>query len=737
MRHTRISENGFAYSFSMLAATFGLLVVTLLATTATAGGPRVYAEGELPADRRLGELNNLDGYFPMTVPASADAWEARANTLRRQLQVGLGLWPMPTATPTGAVIHGKVDRDDYTVEKVFFESFPGHFVTGSLYRPKAGDGPRPGVLCPHGHWSQGRFYDAGRDAIRQQLVEGAERFEVGGRHPIQARCIQLARMGCVVFQYDMVGYADSGQLSHRPGIREEMNTATDWGYFSPQAELRLEHMMGLQTYNSIRALDWFSELSDVDPGRIAVTGASGGGTQTFVLCALDPRPVVAFPAVMVSTAMQGGCTCENCSYLRVGTGNIEIAALIAPRPLGMTGALDWTRDIMTKGLPELNQLYAMLGRPDDVRAEAFLQFGHNYNNVSRAVMYSWLNKHLGLGFEDPIVEQPFEPLSIAEMSVWDDAHPRPPAGDDYERSLVRWITEDNEQQIAALTSSDAESLAQYREVVGSAFAAILGRGLPDAAGIEYILTHKVERAFGLEFAAKLEIASEGEEVPVAFLLPRTWNTEAVIWLSYSGKAGLFNDDGTPIAPVAELVSKGYAVAGLDMLYQGEYLADGQPLTKARRVNDDYIGYTYGYNYPLFAERVQDVLTLVSYIRNHEDKPSKVHLVGLGGSGILAAAARARAGDAIDRAVIDTAGYRFAGITSLDDLNFLPGSVKYGDVPALLALGAPRETWIAGEGESLPELVTATYIAAGAGDALVSFTGSDEEKTAAALEWLTR
>ena len=94
--------------------------------------------------------------------------------------------------------------------------------------------------------------------------------------------------------------------------------------------------MGLQTYNSIRALDWLCELPDVDPQRIGVTGASGGGTQTFVLGAVDPRPAVIFPAVMVSTAMQGGCTCENCCYLRMGTGNVELAGLFAPKPLGMT-----------------------------------------------------------------------------------------------------------------------------------------------------------------------------------------------------------------------------------------------------------------------------------------------------------------------------------------------------------------------------------------------------------------
>ena len=70
-----------------------------------------------------------------------------------------------------------------------------------------------------------------------------------------------------------------------------------------------------------------------------------------MLCGIDDRPAVAFPAVMVSTAMQGGCVCENCSYLRIGTGNVEFAALFAPKPLGMTGANDWTIDIERRVCP--------------------------------------------------------------------------------------------------------------------------------------------------------------------------------------------------------------------------------------------------------------------------------------------------------------------------------------------------------------------------------------------------
>lgn len=318
-----------------------------------AQAPTSLAAGTLPNDIRLQPLKDLNGYFPFHPSESKEQWSLRAEHVRRQIQVALGLWPMPEKTPLNAVIHGKVDRDDYTIEKVYFESHPGFFVTGSLYRPKNRTGRLPAILTPHGHWDNGRFYDQGETGVRAQIAEGAERFEEGGRSPLQSRCVQLARMGCVVFFYDMLGFADSIQIPYSLAHgfakqRPEMNTARDWGLFSPQAEAHLQSVMGLQTWNSIRALDFLISLPDVDPDRVGVTGASGGGTQTFILCALDPRPAVAFPAVMVSTAMQGGCTCENASLLRIDTGNVEIAALFAPKPLGMTAADDWTKEMPSK-----------------------------------------------------------------------------------------------------------------------------------------------------------------------------------------------------------------------------------------------------------------------------------------------------------------------------------------------------------------------------------------------------
>jgi dienelactone hydrolase len=667
-----------------------LLACASGSSVARADAPRVLPSDKLPNDRRLGDLKDLDGYFPFTPSESPEAWQQRAERVRRQILVATGLWPMPARTPPNAVVHGKIIRDGYTVEKVYFESFPGFHVTGSLYRPLGKTGPFPIVLCPHGHWANGRFHDWGPQEIRNQLVKGAERFEVGGRYPLQARCMQLARMGCVVFHYDMIGYADSQQISfevaHRfAKQRPEMNNPRSWGLFSPQAEARLQSIMGLQTYNSIRALDWLSEQPDVDPSRVGVTGASGGGTQTFILSAIDPRVTVSFPAVMVSTAMQGGCTCENCSYLRVETGNIEFAALFAPKPLGMTSADDWTREIMTKGFPELQAHYAMMGAPDNVMVANLLHFPHNYNYVSRAAMYGSMNKHLKLGLPEPVVEDDFRPLSINELTVYDVDHPRPAGGDDYERALTRQMADLSDAQLAALNNTSPE---EYRGALAGGWDIIIGRGLPKAGAIEFDKAIENDRGDYLEFAGLLRNPSAGEAIPAVFLHPKNWNQEVVIVVDERGKNGLYGSDGGPRPELQRLLAAGYAVAAADLLYQGEFLADGQPLAAQRKVANprEYAGYTLGYNHPLFSQRVHDVLSLVSFVRNHEDKPAKVHLLGTRGvPGAYAAAAAVQAAAAVDRVAVDTAGFRFADVNDILDVNFLPGAIKYGDVPGLLEL----------------------------------------------------
>src|SRR5262245_53948106 len=141
-----------------------------------AAPPRALSGGALPNDSRLAPLKDLNGYFPFTPPKTKEEWTARAERVRRQILVAEGLWPMPTKAPLNAVIHGKIDRPEYTIEKVYFESAPGFFVTGNLYRPKNRTGKIPGVLFAHGHWADARLSESGDAEIFREIAEGQERF---------------------------------------------------------------------------------------------------------------------------------------------------------------------------------------------------------------------------------------------------------------------------------------------------------------------------------------------------------------------------------------------------------------------------------------------------------------------------------------------------------------------------------------------------------------------------------
>ena len=691
---------------------FLLLIFCLTPKPLIAASPHVFPESKLPEDARLGPLRSYNqSYFPFQQVASLEAWKTRAERLRRQVKVATGLWPSPTRSPLKASVFGPVDRDDYTVWRVAFESFPGHYVTGSLYRPKNKTGRLPAILTPHGHWNHGRFFQYTDQELREEIAIGAERFLAGGRYPLQARCVQLARMGCVVFHYDMEGYADSVQLvQHRNGVRPSMNTPTDWGLASPQAELHLQTPMGLQTWNSIRAVDFLRSLPDVDPQRIAVTGASGGGTQTFMLMAVDPRPAAAVPCVMVSTGMQGGCNCENAPYLRIGAGNIDLAALTAPRPMGLTAADDWTVELETKGYPDLLKIYTLYGHPERLRAVFHTEFQHNYNSVNRMFMYGCISDFLDLGFEKPILERDFVPLSQEEMTAWTADHPAPSGnqvGEPHERALLRYWMKDTQRQIAKLRKDPAA----YAKIVGGGWDVILGNRWQEMGKIAWKTVREIMLG---AYRGELVLLGEkavGQQLPALVIRPAEGKGSeikgTVLWITDTGKAGLLASDGTPRAGVRKLLDAGYTIVGVDLLYQGEFLSEGEKLTRARLnvaypdKNKDrrepweyFSAYTFGYNLPLFSQRVQDVMATVRALQQGPVQAKSLALVGQGREGgAIAMAARLAVGERIEKTVAVTAGFRFASVSRFDDPMFVPGAVKYDDLEGLARLVGKGLLWL--------------------------------------------
>ncbi len=700
------------------------LIVGLLAAAVGLSGAA--AQEPAPArgkDRRLSPPVDYNGYFPWTPPASKAAWEARRKVVREQVLVATGLWPMPEKIPLEPTIHGKIARDGYTVEKVFFASLPGHYVTGNLYRPAGKAGKLPGVLCPHGHWPNGRFHAASDAEVQRDLKSGAEQTPESARYPLQARCAQLARLGCVVFHYDMVGYADSQQIPHREGFKDV------------DAQLRLHTFLGLQTFNSVRALDFLTSLPDVDPARIGVTGASGGGTQTFLLGAVDDRVTAAFPAVMVSTAMQGGCVCENSAYLRVGTGNIELTALFAPRPVAMAAALDWTRDIETKGLPELKALYRLYGAEDNVLARAYLQFGHNYNQVSRELMYGWFNKHLKLGHATPIKEQPFRPVPPKELSVYDKEHPLPADAVDA-AGLRRYLTARDEAQLKRLLPRDAAGLEKLRATLGPALRTMMADALPGAdqveltpAGTETVDGVRVQRGTASRKGA-------GEVVPVAVLSPpgERGAGQLVVWVHPAGLDSVIRDG--KLTPAARaVIDGGHRILAVEVFRTGATAKVPRPTTNMKTGSIVYAGYYYGYNRSLVADRVRDILTAVALARATPGVKA-VHLAGFDAAGPWVALARGLCGDAVGRTAADLNGFRFEQVKDFDHEMMLPGALKYGGLPALAALAAPHELYLHNvRGAGPATLLEAAYRAAGQPARLVR---QDARQDAGeVIQWLFR
>ncbi|QVL31466.1 hypothetical protein KIH39_21860 [Telmatocola sphagniphila] len=684
---------------------FGLLFVVF---AARADDPsRVLPAGEKSTHQRTELVDLYKNYFPFTPPATKQEWEKRRDFVRTQVLVANGLYPLPEKTPLNPVVHGKVDREEYTVEKVYFASLPGHYVTGNLYRPKT-RGKHPGVLCPHGHWADARLMVEPDAVAKKQIDSNAEKYMPNAKQFLQAKCAQLARMGCIVFHYDMVGSAESKAIPHREGFKDV------------QAELWQQNFMGLQTWNSIRCLDFLETLPDVDMKRIGVTGASGGGTQTFLLGAVDDRVSCIFPAVMVSTAMQGGCVCENCSLLRVNTGNIELAGIFAPKPMAMSGANDWTKEIETKGYPELKQLYKLYGAEEKVFARAWPEFPHNYNLHARELMYSWFSKYL-LGKDEKIVEKEIVPVAPKDLMCFDAEHPRPK--DETNADGVRkWFTEQSKKQLEKMEAKTR--LAGLKALVCDQF--------PTKDELKVVKMFPEEKLADGTRVHKIIVGRKNEKdaIPCVGLVPVGYQGTGVIWVHPKGKASLFDEKGEPVAEVKALLAKQIAVMSFDSFLTGE-LASDKPYT----VDKVYAGFTFGYNRSILANRVHDTLTALSLVKNMI-QPKRVFLVGWESAGPQVVIARALAGDAVERTAADLNQFQFEKISAMNDANLLPGALKYGGLSGMLALCVSNELLVYNPSDAnVTALAKDAYAAGKTEDLFVVKPEKPEKKDV--LSWLTR
>ncbi|MCP9770226.1 acetylxylan esterase [Lacihabitans sp. LS3-19] len=329
------------------------------------------------------EQGKVESQKQQELYSSKKEWQKRAKAIKKGIIEGAEISSIKPNQKIEATIHSKKTNDGYTVENVFFESLPGLFVSGNLYKPLNISGKIPAVLAPHGHGKDPRFGEA-----------------------TQTRCAIMARMGAVVFAYDMIGYGDMQQCDHK-----------------------IETALKLQIINSIRSMDFLSQLSEVDKNKIAVSGESGGGTQTFILAALDPRVAVSVPVVMVSNYFYGGCTCESGMPIHVrtdhATSNVEIAACFAPKPLLLVSdGDDWTKFTPEVEYPHIQRIYSFFDAFDMVENVHLPNEKHDYGPSKRAAAYAFLGKYLNLD-TNQIDESKITLLSKEDLSVFTSENPLP------------------------------------------------------------------------------------------------------------------------------------------------------------------------------------------------------------------------------------------------------------------------------------------------------------------------
>ena len=343
--------------------------------------PLLLSEDMINIDRRFFSDKHVDFATAAYGAGSIEEHNEIRQWAKKRILLSAGLNPMPEIPASEPFISAGKEYHDVIIKEVRIDVLPGLKLTGSLFLPKKISAPLPGILCPHGHWSRGRVHHE----------------KDGG---VVMRCFQLARLGFAVFSYDMIGYNDNNDFPHF------------WtGDLKHRGDFYGISTFGMQTLNSMRAVDFICSLPEVDPERIGCTGASGGASQTWFISILDDRIKVAAPVCMLSSHYQGGCACEEGPLLRVtGLTSFDIVASLAPRPLflpSVTG--DWTNHNPDYEVPRLKEVYALYGAENAVKNVHF-ENCHNYDQRTREYVYAWLVKELqGIDRGETIPEENIAP----------------------------------------------------------------------------------------------------------------------------------------------------------------------------------------------------------------------------------------------------------------------------------------------------------------------------------------
>lgn len=625
------------------------------------------------------EAKRIDAQFEDDLE-SLEQLQDRLPQYRQQYMHMLGLWPLPERTPLKATVTGTLKGDGFTVEMLHYQSMPGLYVTGNLYRPSRTETDQrlPAVLyvCGHSH--------RGRD---------------GNKTAFQSHGIWLARHGYVCLVVDTLQLGEIAAVHHGT-YREGRWWWHGRGYTSA----------GVECWNGVRGIDYLVSRADVDPQRIGVTGISGGGAATFWIAAADERVAVAVPvsgmadlqSYVGNRVINGHCDCMF-MHNTFAWPWTRIATLIAPRPmLFVNSDADpiFPMDANDRISNRLERLYSLYGAGDQVDAVVSIG-GHAYRKDIRQAVYRFLNTHLK---QDPRPVADSEDDLVSEGE--DGAHPIPPQDlrvfatdadipDDQRNTTIdqHFVPMAASQPPSAEDFSDwqAERMAELRQVPFHALPSPIPAAkeirrdggsiqVETEPGITISLRH-VNRDAAASAARLLLVVRQEDE-----------SGDAPQWLDQVVRPG----DAVVVCEVRGVGGTRWTERNPPNYVTRSHVLLGQTVDTGR---------------------VRDVAAVASYLFEQSPAPDSggrvpVHVVGRGSAGIVAAYAALVAPEISAVTVIDPP----ASHMNPRSPQFL-SILRVGDVPALLGLLAPRPLRLVGADADAFAITEAAYAAAGAGDQL--------------------
>lgn len=636
-------------------------------------------------------IEKMAGRQPVPVLAqSSEELQERRLPLIARIRHSLGLDPWPERTPLNASITGKLERAGYTIEKLIFEAWPGLPVSAHLYLPHTFEQPYPGLIYACGHWME-----AGKLAV-----------------PIQSFCASAARLGIMTLVYDPIGQG------------ERLENWCEHGNLS--ILLTGQCQLGLMVWESIRALDYLQSRPEINPDRIGMTGASGGGLNTFFTTAIEDRFACAIPAAYPSTFLaamraerdlnweDGIDMCNQVPQVMGYAGMADIAALSIPRPyMILAGRGDKIFPVegarQTAGV--IKHYYELAGVPERFCYAEFAE-EHGFQQSLREAAYGWLLRWLrDEGDGSPVKEEALElfpdPYPVGYMTP-----PNPTPADPRGQSPTSIPVQEAQaafcfgphkafdSQAVILENAKARTdaaqdklpfptiraeLSRWQEGLRDGMRDILGK-FPGRIPLETRIFNQVWEN-GITAERVTFQSEEGITIPGMLMLPEIWD-RPVPFVVHVGEWG--KNQGLQTGLIEELLQAGYGILAIDVRGVGETAAsDFEAATNLLMMDR-----------PLFGQRVWDVIRAVDfvwercYIGPQIDK-GRMAIVGQGVGGLWGLFA----------AALDERVAAFAGLETLFSFRDLikpqphyPASVylfdvlKHFDVGQVIGAFAPRPVY---------------------------------------------